>query len=498
MTTGTTLNLSLKDANGNKIANDKIQWETSKSTVATVSAKGAVKGVKAGTATITAVYQGKPYTCKVTVKNATLSKTSFSLVKGCTQKLTMKSASGSTIASKNITWKTSSKSIATVDKNGTVKGIKAGTATITGTYKGKAYTCKVTVKNMSLNKTSATLYMGDKLTLKVSGNSNKTTWSTSSKKIATVNSKGVVTPVKPGTVTITAKKNGETFKCKVTVKWPPEKGKTSTKSYTFNKAGSYNNYESELYTYELAGKGTIKVTAQIKEVGTANWSDYLRMSIEDDSFINIKEQTISYADGKVSISASVNPGKYYVSIGTYCKADVSISVTTKPTIIAPAKNLGRGYTHKFKVTGVKNKGTWSTSDKKIATVTSDGVVKGVKNGSCKIYYTMKDGKKLSYSVNIVNPVTLKVKYISDTTIYNECGVEICNNTGKKIEYTDFNITQYNYRGSKLRSPYDYYYCSVSVDPYSTRTREYWVHDNTGSVKLKLNFARFTDGKKYKP
>lgn len=53
-----------------------------------------------------------------------------------------------------VTWKSSDKKVATVNKNGTVKGISKGTATITATSKGKSYTCKITVKKL----TAATAY----------------------------------------------------------------------------------------------------------------------------------------------------------------------------------------------------------------------------------------------------------------------------------------------------------------------------------------------------
>ncbi|MBQ9361437.1 MAG: Ig-like domain-containing protein, partial [Lachnospiraceae bacterium] len=48
---------------------------------------------------------------------------------------------------KNVTWKSSNKKVATVDKNGKVKGIKKGTATVTVTTKDgkKKAVCKVTV-----------------------------------------------------------------------------------------------------------------------------------------------------------------------------------------------------------------------------------------------------------------------------------------------------------------------------------------------------------------
>ena len=45
-----------------------VKWSTSNKEIATVSSKGVVKAVKAGTATITATVSSKKYTCKVTVK----------------------------------------------------------------------------------------------------------------------------------------------------------------------------------------------------------------------------------------------------------------------------------------------------------------------------------------------------------------------------------------------------------------------------------------------
>lgn len=75
---------------------------------------------------------------------------------------------------------------------------------------------------VKLNKTSATLYMGGKRTVRlkaaVTGSNKKVAWSSSDKKAATVNTSGKVTARKAGTATITAKVRGETAKCKVTVK----------------------------------------------------------------------------------------------------------------------------------------------------------------------------------------------------------------------------------------------------------------------------------------
>lgn len=69
-----------------------------------------------------------------------------------------------------------------------------------------------------LNKTKATLTVGKTLQLKVSGTTNKVTWLSSNKKIATVTKKGKVTAKKVGKAIITAKVGKKKLTCKITVK----------------------------------------------------------------------------------------------------------------------------------------------------------------------------------------------------------------------------------------------------------------------------------------
>ena len=53
---------------------------------------------------------------------------------------------GSRKITKGVKWKSSKKAVATVSRKGKVSAKKAGKTTITATYKGKKYVCKVTVK----------------------------------------------------------------------------------------------------------------------------------------------------------------------------------------------------------------------------------------------------------------------------------------------------------------------------------------------------------------
>lgn len=68
-----------------------------------------------------------------------------------------------------------------------------------------------------LNQTNATVCIGGKTALKVTGTSKPVKWSTSDKKVAKVGSAGVVTGIKKGMATITAKAGRTTLRCDVVV-----------------------------------------------------------------------------------------------------------------------------------------------------------------------------------------------------------------------------------------------------------------------------------------
>ncbi|MHC6181193.1 cell wall-binding repeat-containing protein [Clostridium sp. JNZ X4-2] len=161
-------------------ATDKdVVWSSSNESVATVDANGKVKAVGSGTAAITAEsvdngkFNGYPNydtsknkdICTVTVSGSggggsgtnisvtsvTLDKTSTTIQKGSTDKLTA-AITPSNATDKGLTWSSSDESVATVDQNGLVTGVGAGTATITViTADGnKTASCTVTVNDGTL------------------------------------------------------------------------------------------------------------------------------------------------------------------------------------------------------------------------------------------------------------------------------------------------------------------------------------------------------------
>lgn len=230
LTTGESYTQKLLDKNNKTISASKVKWSTSNKKIATVNSSGKVVAKAKGKTTITATYKGTKYKFTVTVKNATLkykTKTIY-LNKSVTQKL--EDASGDTISSKNITWKSSDKKIATVSSKGKIVAKKAGKVKIYSTYKGKKYTATITVKNPSikLNKTELNFTGREAVTLKatVSPSGETVKWTSSNTSVAKVSSKGKITPIKSGKTTITAyikySGNSKTYKatCSVTVALP--------------------------------------------------------------------------------------------------------------------------------------------------------------------------------------------------------------------------------------------------------------------------------------
>ena len=140
--------------------------------------------------------------------------------------------SPATATNKTVTYKSSNTKVATVNKNGQIKGVTKGTAKITAmTVNGKTFTCTVTVKKAPTSikitnkatKKTITLKRGKSLQLKIklstgSASFNKK-WTSKKAKVVSVSKTGKVKALKKGTSTITVKTfNGKKATIKIKVK----------------------------------------------------------------------------------------------------------------------------------------------------------------------------------------------------------------------------------------------------------------------------------------
>ena len=137
-------------------AGDKtVTWTSSKESVATVNANGVVTAVGAGSATITAKAGEFEATCAVTVTGANVPVTGITLDKSAfyNGSYVMEGNSAALTATvtpdyatdKTVTWTSSDESVATVDANGVVNALKAGSVTITAASGDVSATCTITV-----------------------------------------------------------------------------------------------------------------------------------------------------------------------------------------------------------------------------------------------------------------------------------------------------------------------------------------------------------------
>ena len=194
--------------------------------VAVVTKAGKVKGLKAGTATITCISNaiGAKATCKVLVGYVKLSDTEVCVEKGKTMTLKSK-VYPTSVKDQSVTWKSSNSAIATVTSKGKVKGVKVGTAVITCTSNatGLSTVCEVTVGYVKLSDTEVTLEKGKTKALKSRvyplTEDQTVTWKSSAPTIVKVTSTGKIKGVKVGKATITCISNATGLKatCEVTV-----------------------------------------------------------------------------------------------------------------------------------------------------------------------------------------------------------------------------------------------------------------------------------------
>ena len=307
----------------------KASWSTPSASIAHVSIGGKVTAVSEGSTTVTAKYEGLTATCTVVVTprqvyELAFSETSLKLNKGESKAVDImynyyidgELRSSSKIGSlANLT--SSNTSVATISSTGIIRGVAAGTATITATYQGLTATMTVTVvgaSSLSLEWTSATLAKGDQksnvalYTITSNGSTtdvtNTASWKSSNTSVATV-SRGVITARGAGTATITATYSSISVTCTVTV------GSTADPTYVLlsqvrSVQVSGDTYELQIditmsdksiiknvpYTWELTYSQNFSATVGKSGTGPLQYTlgDYLYVSIFD------LETTGSYYD----------------------------------------------------------------------------------------------------------------------------------------------------------------------------------------------------------
>ncbi len=372
-----------------------VTYVSSNPKLVTVDANGLVTAKKAGGAEITCCLGETPLAvCAVTVakapKKVTLPAKSVVLGLGEWRAFGATLPEGSAGA---VSYTSDNPAVLVVDEAGNIGGAGPGTAKLTATaYNGKKATCAVQVLNgpsptwVSLSQSEATMMAKGTLQLYAgydAGCDAILGYSTSDKKIATVDGNGFVTAKKGGQATVTVTThNGLTASCLVTVYTAPKKVSLSAKKLTLN-----------------VGEG-----AQLTAAITANSVTELTWSTSDAAVAAVDGNGYVYATGagKATVTVTTTNGK---------KAKCSVKVNGPAVPSAPKKvtlnakkatlNVGEGYqlVATLPANSVSDL-TWSTSNAAVAVVDANGYVTVVGPGKATITVVTVNGKKASFKVTV--------------------------------------------------------------------------------------------------
>lgn len=232
------------------------------------------------------------------VSGITLSQTEISLNKGKTVVLTA-TVAPENAADKTVIWSSSNEKVATVS-DGTVTAVSKGTATVTAKAGDKTATCTVTVKvpasKVTLNTKQIYMVKGKSVNVKAtvtpSDTTDRTSWSTSNKKVATVKN-GKISAKKTGKATVTVKAGSKKATVKVNV---VSKAKKATK-VTLNKKKATLKVKKT-----LSLKTTLKPSSS---TDTLKWTSSNKKVAKVDKFGTVT----AVKKGKATITVKTSSGK---------------------------------------------------------------------------------------------------------------------------------------------------------------------------------------------
>ena len=419
---------------GENAVSEGYKWSSS-SKNATVSTKGVVKGVKAGTTPVTITVEdktsGQTATYNVQVVSTLATKVTINGTKTANwdngeNTLQLSAAVSPTKAAQAVVWTSDNEAIATVDQNGLVTAKRAGVVkikatTLDGSKKSGTATVTFTsgltaIVGTNLG-TAVTVGKGKTVTLKpvfdpVDTTDTAVKWESADKTIATVSTTGVLKGVKVGetTITIESKSNSD---IKLTI--PVTVTSTLVKSIKVVSEPADVHFIAPVE--EGAEPSTLQLTAQVTEgaAQTVLWSSSNSAVATVDA--NGLVAGVPGKDGQVTITATATDGTGVKGTYTvYVRNPVTefnllgnaSDVEEKTLYVPVGKTVTVGA--EFNEDATMTTLTWKVKSKTYATVTTKGVVKGVKKGTTTLTATTKDGTKLSdtLTVRVIAKPTSKV------------------------------------------------------------------------------------------
>jgi len=431
------------EINPSNATNKTIIWKSSDNDVARVSSDGTVKSQKNGKCKIIGYsMDGSNVTVSYDVivdikaKSIEFSNSSYKITDTAqTPSFTPKILPENT-ANKNVTWKSSDTSIATVSSGGVIKAVSNGTCKIIATTKdGTNLSASMDVivdikaKSVALDKTSLKITSKNSInklvaTVTPSQANQKVAWSSSNGNIAKVDSKGRVTPVSNGTCKIiatTTDGTNITASCDVTVDVKFVTGISfDFNSYTITNANQTPVFNPNITPSDAENKN-VRWSSSNTKVATVSSSGVIKAA----------------GNGTCKITATTTDG-------TNLSASFNITVNIKATKITLDKtniNLTNEkycdkITAKIEPSEASDKVKYTSSNEKVAKVKEDGTVIAVGKGNCIITATTTDGTNLCAKCNVTSEVEYQKGDVNKDGIVDVADVVYAMNKLSKGTLTD--------------------------------------------------------------
>ena len=252
-----------------------------------------------------------------------------------------------------------------------------------------------------ISKTKATVFIGKTVTLKVSGYTGTVKWSSSNKNVATVSSKGVVKGITTGKATITAAAGNKKLTCDVTAKgYNIPSDATKLKGHGYKIFYNSITWAQAKAACEKLGGHLVTITSQAEQDlvynlrnGSGSFWIGLTDKAKEGSWKWVTGEKLSYTNWDYTPGTDTTSN--YAYAGYYAEWYSASSTDTagyicewegngKTGLSASKASVYYGATKTLKVNYTAASVSWKSSNTKIATVTSKGVVKGIALGTATI------------------------------------------------------------------------------------------------------------------
>lgn len=381
----------------------KVIWSVNDKSIAKVDAKGRVTGVSAGETIVTArSSNGLTAICAVKVNQPVggieLNYTEYDLAIGDELELEVTFDSDD-VTNKKVKWKSSKSSVASVDKNGVVKGKKGGVAiiTVTADENGMQASCVVTVEEpvseIRLNKTAYNLGYHKSYTLKAklktnSATNKNLTWSSNKNSVVSVNKSGVIYGKKPGYATIKVKAtDGSGAEATARIRVVREVGSLSV--------------NPSFLSMIVGRRKTIKVKVNPKNA-TYKTAKF-KSDNTDVAMVDSKGRVTALAAGKakITVSAKDNSGKKQAVVVQVREYIPATGLTLSNTSLTMGVGDQQSTVYSITPSGTDDKVKWATNNKAVARVNRNGLITAVAPGAAVITATTTSGRTAQVSVTVV-------------------------------------------------------------------------------------------------